>query len=241
MYRNKRFEIYFMKKAIIVILNILCSLPILAQETTTNQNITNTVRQGFGTQRSFDMGLGFINPNFRTDGSAYYFDDWDTEGVIYTKNNGSFKIKNININLYNNTLDALYDENSVYTFGTENLLKIDINDKVFRVFNIEGEQKIFELFFNDKNSVYREFNVIYSEASINPMHARSKNKYIKNEKYFLYTNGDLTRIKTSKKAFAKLFESESVRQDSIMDYIKSNRLSLSDETDLLQVLNFIHR
>jgi len=230
-----------MKKATFLLLSILCILPSFAQETKTEKNPRNNIRQGFGTHNSFDLGLGFVNPDFKTDGSAYYFEDWDTEGVIFTKQNGSFKIKNVNINLYNNTLDALYDENSVYTFDSDNLMKIEINDKVFRVFTIDGELKIFELFFNEKLSVYREYDVIYSEGSINPMHARSANKYIKKEKYYLYSNGELTRMKTSKKAFSKVVQSDALNQKAITEYISKNRLSLNDETDLLQVLNFVSK
>ncbi|MFC4636048.1 hypothetical protein ACFO3O_19215 [Dokdonia ponticola] len=230
-----------MKKATILLVYILCILPSFGQETKTEKNPRNNIRQGFGTHNSFDLGLGFVNPDFKTDGSAYYFEDWETEGVIFTKQNGSFKIKNVNINLYKNTLDALYDENSVYTFDSDNLLKIEINDKIFRVFTIDGEKKIFELFFNEALSVYREYSVLYSEASINPMHARSVNKYIKKEKYYLYTDGELTRMKTSKKAFAKLVQSDDLSQKAIVDYISKNRLSLNDETDLLQVLNFVNK
>lgn len=229
------------KKVAALLVCILCILPSFGQETKTEKNPRNVIRQGFGTHNSFDLGLGFVNPNFKTDGSAYYFEDWDTEGVIFTKQNGSFKIKNININLYNDTLDALYDENSVYTFDSDNLMKIEINDKVFRIFNIDEELKIFELFFNKTLSVYREFDVLYSEASINPMHARSANKYIKKEKYYVYEEGKLIKMKTSKKAFAKLLQSDELNQKTIVEYISKNRLSLNDETDLLQVLNFVSK
>jgi len=79
-----------MKKIVILLLHIIVILPSLAQETTSNTNPSNITRQGFGTHAGFDAGLGFVNPKFQTDGSAYSFDDWDTEGMIYTKNNGRF-------------------------------------------------------------------------------------------------------------------------------------------------------
>lgn len=230
-----------MKKIIVLLLHIIFILPSLAQETTTDKNPRNNIRQGFGTHNSFDLGLGFVNPNFRTDGSAYYFEDWDTEGVIYTKENGNFKIKNVNINLYNNTLDALYDENSVFTFDSKNLMKIVINKKSFRIFEIDGELQVFEQIFRDGFSVYKHYDVLYSEASVNPMHARSTNKYIKKEKYYLYNNRELTKIKMSKKAFSKLLQSDKVSQQSILEYIEKSKLSLKKENDLIKVLNFVTR
>ncbi len=229
------------KKAIILLILITSIFPSFAQESTTEKNPRNNIRQGFGTHSSFDLGAGFINPRFKTDGSAYYFDTWDTEGIIYTKDNGSFKIKKVNINLYDNTLEAIYDENSVFTFDSGNLMKIIINKKAFRLFEIDGEMKIFEQIFRNNFSVYKEYDMLFSEASVNPMHNRSSNKYIKKEKYYLYSDKQLKKMKLSKKSFSKLFQSDNVSQQSILEYIEKSKLSLKHEADLMKVLNFISR
>jgi hypothetical protein len=229
------------KKAVILLVLMTSIFPTFAQESTTEKNPRNNIRQGFGTHQSFDLGAGFINPRFKTDGSAYYFDNWDTEGVIYTKDKGSFKIKKVNINLYDSTLEAIYDENSVFTFDSDNLMKIVINNKAFRVFKIDNELKIFEQVFKDTFSVYKYYNVLYSEASVNPMHNRASNKYIKKAKYHLYSEKTLTKIKLSKKSFSKLFQSDKVSQKSISEYIEKSKLSLKNEADLIKALNFISR
>ncbi|MEP0266298.1 hypothetical protein [Dokdonia sp.] len=230
-----------MKKIAILLLFIISILPTLAQETTSNTNPKNNTRQGFGTHSSFDAGLGFVNPKFKTDGSAYFFEDWNTEGVIYTKKNGSFKIKKVNINLYDNKLEAIYDENSVFTFDSNNLMKIVINKKAFRIFEIDGELKIFEQIFRNGFSVYKHYSVLYSEASVNPMLNRSTNKYIKKELYYLYRENKLTKMKLSKKSFSRLFESDKVNSKSIVEYIEKSKLSLKKENDLIKILNFIIR
>ncbi|WP_299677420.1 hypothetical protein [uncultured Dokdonia sp.] len=230
-----------MKKTVILVIALISVFTTLAQESTTEKNPRNNIRQGFGTHNSFDLGLGFVNPNFRTDGSAYFFEDWDTEGVIYTKDHGSFKIKKININLFDNKLEAIYDESSVYTFDTKNLMKIVINNKVFRVFEIDDELKIFQLVFKDSFSVYKYYHVIFSEGAVNPMLNRSSNKYIKNERYFLYRDKNLTKMKLSKKAFSKLFQSDNLEQQTISDYIQKSKLSLKKEEDLIKALQYITR
>ncbi len=229
------------KKAVIILILITSIFPSFAQESTNEKNPRNNIRQGFGDHNSFDLGAGFINPRFKTDGSAYYFDNWDTEGIIYTKDNGSFKIKKVNINLYDNTLEAIYDENSVFTFDSKNLMKIVINKKAFRLFEIDGKIKIFEQIFRNNFSVYKEYDVLFSEASVNPMHNRSSNRYIKKAKYYLYREKALTKIKLSKKSFSKLLQSDKVSQQSISEYIEKSKLSIKNETDLIQVLNFISR
>jgi len=231
-----------MKKTVILLVQILFIFPSLAQEETVSEtNSRNTTRQGFGTHAFLDMGVGFVNTSTKTEGSAYYFDDWNTEGIIYIKDKGRIKIKKVNINLYDNKLEALFDGNSVFTFDSENLVKIVINDKVFRTFNINNELKIFELFFNDKVSIYRYYSVSYSQKSINPMINRKTNKYIKKAKYYLYRDSELTKMKLSKKSFSKLFQSDRVSQESILKYIDKNKLSLNKETDLIKALKFVNK
>lgn len=232
-----------MKTPTILLFQILSIFTALAQNTTGegDSNPINNTRQGFGRFESFDMSVGFVNPRTRTEGSAYYFEDWDTEGVIYIKDKGRVKIKKVNINLYDSTLEAIYDENSVFTFDSDNLVKIVIDDKVFRPFLVNGKLKIFELFFKDNIAIYRFYSTSYSHGSVNPMVNRKTNKYVKNARYYQYRNDELTKIKLSKKSFAKHFQSELLTKDSILDHITKNKLSLNKETDLLEALEFVNK
>jgi hypothetical protein len=231
-----------MNKKIILLLQILCVFSSFAQEKESeNKSNLNVTRQGFGDHAFLNMGLGFVNKKAKTEGSAYYFDNWNTEGLIYTKENKRYKIKKVNINLYDNTLEAIYDEGSVFTFGTNNLVKIVINKKVFRVLTIDNKLSIFELFFNNRLSIYRYNSVSYYKNSPNPMVNRSANKYIKKEKYYLCDKGRLTKIKLSNKFFSKFFKSEIISQESILKFIKKNKLSLKKDSDLIKVLNFVSK
>jgi|TARA_B110000240_G_scaffold67795_1_gene77230 uncharacterized protein YdeI (BOF family) len=229
-----------MKKRTILLLQILCIFSSFAQEKDNDINPNlNVTRQGFGEQAFLNMGVGFVNAKAKTEGSAYYFDNWNTEGLIYTKDNKRYKIKKVNINLYDNTLEAIYDEGYVFTFNTNNLVKIVINKKVFRVLTLDNELNIFELFFNNRLSIYRYNSVSYYKNSRNPMVNRKDNEYINKEKYYLYDAGSLTKIKLSNKYFSKLFQSETISQEFIMEFIKKNKLSLKKEADLIKVLNFV--
>ena len=229
-----------MKKKTILLLQILCIFSSFAQEKDNDINPNlNVTRQGFGEQAFLNMGVGFVNAKAKTEGSAYYFDNWNTEGLIYTKDNKRYKIKKVNINLYDNTLEAIYDEGYVFTFNTNNLVKIVINKKVFRVLTLDNELNIFELFFNNRLSIYRYNSVSYYKNSRNPMVNRKDNEYINKVKYYLYDAGSLTKIKLSNKYFSKLFQSETISQEFIMEFIKKNKLSLKKEADLIKVLNFV--
>ena len=69
---------------------------------------------------------------------------------------------------------------------------------------------------------------------------RKVNKYIQKAEYYLYSENKLTKIKLSKNSFSKLFQSDKISQQSIYNFIKENKLSLSEETDLIKVLNFVN-
>lgn len=228
-----------MKKTIVLLLQLIVMLPILAQNASSTSNL-NVTRQGFGWHSGIDMSMGFVNARPLTEGTSHYFDNWDTEGTIFIKDKGRVKIKKVNINLYDNKLEAIYDENSVFTFDSQNLIRIVINDKVFRTFEFKGETKIFEQIFNNKLSIYRYYNVRYTEASTNPMINRKVNKFTKRAIYYLYNkdNGELTTMKMTKKAISKQIQSDNVSEKSILDFIKQNKLSLSNEIDLIKVFEF---
>ncbi len=230
-----------MKKIFILLAQIIFIFPSLAQENVNESNSRNITRQGFGKQIPFEMGVGFVNRKANTEGSAYYFDDWNNEGIVYTKDKGKYKIKKVNINLYSNKFEAIYDSTFVYTFDSKNLIKIVIDNKVFRIIKIKEEPKIFELFFNDKISIYKYYNINYSRSSRNPMVNRKTNKYIKKTKYFLFSKNKLTKIKLSKKSFSKFFKSDKVSQKSTLDFINENKLSLNKESDLIKALNFVSK
>ena len=233
---------YLMKKIAILLTLLFCISPSFAQDTgydDVKKTNVQATRQGFGDFRGLDFSLGFVNPRMTTEGSAYYFNHWDTEGIIYIKDKGRVKIKNVNINLYDNKLIALYDENKVFTFDSDNLIKIIIDDKIFRTFKIGNELKIFELFFNDKLSIYKYYSLSYSKGSVNPMLNRKANKYIKKEKYYLYKDKELNQMKLTRKSVSKMLESDTVSQEEILGYIKQNKLSLNEEADLTQLLKFL--
>ena len=107
------------------------------------------------------------------------------------------------------------------------------------MFTIGKERKILELFFNDKHIVYKHNIVSFYKSSTNPMVSRKNNKYIKRSKYYLYKKGKLTKIKQSENKFSKLFKTNNLNQNSIIKFIKENKLSLKKETDLTKILSFI--
>ncbi|MEP2935447.1 MAG: hypothetical protein ABJM06_07005 [Gilvibacter sp.] len=230
-----------MKTILLIAIQFLFIFPTLAQEPEADTNPINTTRQGFGDMRGIMTAVGFVNPKARTEGSAYYYEDWDSEAMIYLKEQGRYKVSQVNINLYDNTLDALYDDDNVFTFDTKELLQIVIDKTIFRPFELDKKLRILELFYNNKTPIYKHYYISYSKSSANPMINRRTNKYIKNVSYYVFRDGELIKMKLSRKAIAKLFTSDTLSEDAIESYIRDNHLSLKKEADLIQVLNFVNK
>ena len=148
-----------MKYKLSISLILLLSLTVFAQEDEQDSNPLQTTRQSFGDYRGLNMTVGFVNPKTRTEGSAYYYDDWNSEAIIYLKEQGRYKVENVNINLFDNTLETLYNDNNVFTFDTNSLLQIVIEGKIFRPLLEDGELKLFELFYNNGITVYKHYYI----------------------------------------------------------------------------------
>lgn len=233
------FKKIHMKNRIFLLLFVVITLQGFAQNNNTQTSNLIYTRQGFGVHSGIGMGIGFVNDKGITEGTPYYFDHWDTKGVIFTKKNGRFKINEVNINLLDNTLEAIYEETKVFTFDSKNLIRISVDGRHFRIFDLYDDDKILELIFKDKFTIYKYQSVIYAEKAKNPMLIRTTNKYIKKNKYYIYKNKELTQLKLSKKAFAKRFKSKEISEKAILDYIKRNKISLKDETDFIKALKFV--
>ncbi len=232
-----------MKAALLFLIQVFLILPSFAQETEpkSSDNSFQTTRAGFGEMSGFNMGPGFINPRVRTEGSAYYFDNWDTQAVVYLKEQGRYKVEQVNINLMDNKLEALYDENNVVVLETEKVLQVIVNDKIFRALTVDKKPQLLELFYNEKVSVYKHYSIRYRKSDPNPMINRKTNKYTRSETYYLHRDGQLIKIKLTNKSFAKLFATGDHSEEAIVDFIKENDLSLKKDGDLRQVLNFISK
>ena len=222
---------------------IICTTPLIAQDqklADLNSSIETSI-QGNAYAIDMDLAVSSINGEIGTKNSAYYFDDWDTKGEIFVKDKGKVRIDGVNLNLFDNTLQAVYEENKVFTFDSDRLMKIVINDKVFRIFEIDNKLRIMELFYESKQAVYKYFDVKYVPGSLNTMLNRSANKFIKNEKYFILQDGELLRIKMTKKAIAAQLETETIGQEAILSFIKKGKLRVKKEEDFVKVLNFVNR
>lgn len=212
-----------------------------------NQNVVNNSGQALAKSGNAVSAYGapaamFYNPDTKTEGSVHLFDNWNNSAVIYTSVNHHFSLKNINLNIEQNTFESKISDDSIFSFNFDNVDKFVINGRIFKNYNYGKHNKVFEILFDSGEiALFKGFNVQFIKGSSNPMLNRSTNKYVKTEKYFIKKEGKITILATNKSRFLKAFNLEEPQKIAVLTFIKENNLSFKNEDHLIRIFKFIYR
>ena len=142
-----------------------------------------------------------------------------------------------------------------YSNEIANVVFLDTEERIYGILE-DGELTTVELGEHEDPTMVVEidsFNTINSILnSENPIDQFVEEKddktiifkpqgFIKKAKYYVYRDSELTMIKMTKKQLASLLSSDKVSEDSILEFIKQNKLCINDEADLLQVFEFVNK
>jgi len=209
----------------------------------TNINENNNVVAQFAGNSSNRNQLGsftFYNPKFDRDGTVYLFEKWNNSATIFVKNNKGFFIEsNINFNIQRSMFES-QKADSIFSYNFYSIERIVIGNKSFKSYFFEPlqRQRVFEIVFAGEDySLLKGYSVSILEASVNPMIARPRDKYIQHEDYFIETKESITKVKLKKKFILKaLSEEDAVKA---INYAKENKLSFRKESDVKKILTYI--
>ena len=215
--------------------------------------ISNLVLSQTNTQTDFRSALTGESTNFGTSffynqpnkvilGSAYLFDEWNNDGEIQTLTGERFLVRNINLNISRNAFEAkINDNDSIFSFNFNNIKQIIINDKYYKNYFFNEDNRVYELIYSGKNfTLLKGFDVKLVTGSGNPMVNRSNDKYVKKESYFIRSKSEKTieNFKMNKRSLNRLFEKSAVDLNRILGFIDSGNLSYKDEKDVISMLEF---
>jgi len=187
----------------------------------------------------FGSTMVFINPKRRTIGSVHLFKDWNNYAIIITNDNSRFSLRNINLNIERNVFESKIEGGSVFTFNFNNIDRFVVNNRVFKNFYYDDDNRVYELIYEaDEFILMKGFNVEMIEGSANPMVNRRFDKWAQKTRYYILQNDEIKPIKLKKKKILKLVEGDLERAQKIEQYVKANRLSYSKEKDVRKVLEF---
>jgi hypothetical protein len=179
----------------------------------------------------------FYNPKRTVDGTEYLFDDWDNSAVIYTKDNYTYTIKNINLNIKSNLFLSKLSKDSIFTFNMNSIDRIVIDSKIYKNIYSEKGRTICEVIFESEQfSILKGFHLQSVEGSPNPMINRTTDKIIRKKRYYVLKDDSLDTFRFAKRKILALVDLEKVT--FVKEYVKLNDLSFRKEEDVKQILEY---
>jgi len=105
-------------------------------------------------------------------------------------------------------------------------------------YKVVGDDMFLELYNGAEFKLLKQFTVRINEGVSNPLSLAdlSPRRYVINEEYKLHKDNTLSKFKLNKSSILKLF---SDKNDAIVKYVKENKLSYSEENDVVRILNYI--
>tara|TARA_B110000003_G_C16516397_1_gene483191 strand:+ start:147 stop:776 length:630 start_codon:yes stop_codon:yes gene_type:complete len=195
-----------------------------------------------GETTNFGTSFFYNQPNKVVLGSAYLFDEWNNNGEIQTLTGERFLVRNINLNISRNAFEAkINDNDSIFSFNFNNIDQIIINEKKYKNYFSNGDNRVYQVIYNDKNfSLLKGFSVKLVTSSGNPMVNRSNDKYVKKREYFFRNVNDnlIESFRLNKRSLNKVIQNSPKGSATVLAYIELNDLSYKNELDVVQILTF---
>ena len=195
-----------------------------------------------GETTNFGTSFFYNQPNKVVLGSAYLFDEWNNNGEIQTLTGERFLVRNINLNISRNAFEAkINDNDSIFSFNFNNIDQIIINEKKYKNYFSNGDNRVYQVIYNDKNfSLLKGFSVKLVTSSGNPMVNRSNDKYVKKREYFFRNVNDnlIESFRLNKRSLNKVIQNSPKGSATVLAHIELNDLSYKNELDVVQILTF---
>ena len=233
-----------MKNINLIIAFLLFSFVALAQTNTVesggSQAMENYAKLAAGNGSNFGNSMMFYNPKRQIDGKFHLFEDWNNTAVIHTLSDDKFLVKRINLNLQRNSFEAkMNDSDSIFSFTFNNIKKIVINNKVYKNYYYDDDNRVYEMLYDSDNyKLMKGFEVKLIAGSANPLVNRPNDKYVRGEDYFIMVNGVMTQVKLKKKSIFRTLKLDKLNSSKLDMFVDSNSLSLKKVEDVVKVLEY---
>ncbi len=190
-------------------------------------------------QNSNGASTFFVNPARDVEGSVYLFEKWENRGVLVTIDKQRYGMKNINIDLKNQAFQSRFTKDSVFNYNFNNIDRFIINNKVFKNFYYNEDNRIYEIIHETPEyAILKGYKINLVEGSANPMLNRKTDKYVQKYGYYVKTDSEIKKFKLSRKQVLKLINADDEDLDKIMRYAKDNNLSFKNDFQLKRILEY---
>jgi hypothetical protein len=190
--------------------------------------------QGAGTS-----SMTFFNPPRQVDGSEYLFDDWNNYAIIHTEDNQHFALKNINLNIKQNSFVSKVEGDSLFTFNFNNIDRVEIEGKDYKNYYWNDDNRVYEIIYEGKDwSIIKGFSIVEVTGSANPMLARTRDRLVRKSFYYIKDDKGIHHFRLTKNKILKALKVSDAEKSKIVDYAKRNNYSFKREDELRKILEF---
>lgn len=179
----------------------------------------------------------FYNPRRKIEGTEYLFDSWENSAIVYSKDNLSYVIDNINLNIKSNSFLSKISKDSIFTYNMNGIDRIVINSKIYKNIYSEKGKTICEVVFeSDEFSILKGFDIKTIQGSPNPMINRANDKMVRKKRFYVLKDETLKSFRFAKRKVLAIISPK--KKSEVKEYVKLNDLSYRDENDVKQILNY---
>jgi len=131
------------------------------------------------------------------------------------------------------------DSDSIFSFTFNNIKKIVINNKVYKNYYYDDDNRVYEMLYDSDNyKLMKGFEVKLIAGSANPLVNRPNDKYVRGEDYFIMINGTINPVKLKKKSIFKTLKLDKSDSSKLDMFVDSNSLSLKNVEGVVKVLEY---
>lgn len=217
-------------KYYITTIALLATLNIFAQDKPLSYET-----QALGEYRFFDTAP-------KTIGSNYLFEKWDNMNIAYLRDT-IVRFETLNINVKDNNFESKISEDQVYVISPTSLKYVKFNDKVYKYYydNNENKNRIFQVVAgNEEYTILKGFKTHMIEGKTNPVVTEVINKQVIDKRTYVYVikSKSIQRVHLNKKNMLPLFGN---KKKKIEKFVKDNKLSYKKDEDLKSIFKYYNQ
>ena len=172
-------------------------------------------------------------------GSPYLNNDFQT-GSIVTTSNTNYNDISIRYNIFNDEMEFKGNDNNIYSFEKSTIKNLFIGNTeyVFKAFSIKNSlrRSYFEVLTKGTVTLLKQYHVRFEEeqpakAFADPVPAKFNRL---RSDYFIFSNKEAQKFS----GFKDLSELLPDKRTEIEKFIKSKKLKISNEEDIIKVIDF---
>jgi len=171
-----------------------------------------------------------------------FLEDW-RDGLIIMRSNDTIKTLKLRFDFYNNDMQFMY-EGKTWAIGAKNKIKvIKVGDHSFVYLpyldNSQIKENYFEALSAGKVSILILYYPQIKPANYNAiLNTGTKENQLLLKKKYYFVQDD--RVVLMDKKGRNLISANSQKSKEIKEFIKNNKLSFTEETDLITIADFVN-